>query len=315
MAELKVISPGLYDIITDRGRTGFRSSGIPPSGPMDLHSYTLLNAVLGKQPGDPAIEITLKGGSYEFSEPAEFAWSGGDFRVLLNDKLLDKLSVYTAEKGDRLRVGHAKSGCRAYVSVKGEWLFPEQLGSASSYLPAKLGLFGGRPLKKGDVLEWKQLENRSGIHESAIPRKLFPYLSKSVTIRILEGPDINQKNKDITDWLEKSRFKVHSSSGRMGIRLISENESVVSEQTIHSSPVMPGMIQLPPSGNPVILAADAQAVGGYPRIAKVAEADLWRTGQLAPGNAVRFKMIDKSVAAQLISYLNEEYKKAFIEAD
>lgn len=311
MAELKVISPGLHDIITGLGRIGYRSAGVPRSGPMDLHSFMLLNAVLGKEPGDPAIEITLKGGCYEFSEPAEMAWSGGDFRVLLNDKPLDKLIVYTANKGDRLRVGNALSGCRVYVSVRGRWLFPDQLGSASSYLPGKLGLYGGRSLKKGDVLAWKQRESSAGIPASEIPRKLFPYLGKSVTIRILEGPDINQKNKDILAWLEQSVYRVQSSSSRMGIRLNTEGGKPVTDHRVHSEPVMPGIIQLPPSGNPVILAADAQAVGGYPRVGKVAEADLWRVGQLAPGNVVRFKMIGAERADALLKYLNEEYEKCF----
>jgi len=161
------------------------------------------------------------------------------------------------------------------------------MGSYSTYTQGNFGGVEGRTLKKGDVIHW---ENEKAIFKSlSISKDLIPYYSSKITVEFVTGPEWNRLEEKEQIKFLKTSFKVSSKSNRMGIRLETDEPISVINSDMRSSGVIPGIIQLPPSGNPIILMKDGQTVGGYPRIGKVKDSHLNRVAQLPPNGIIRFK--------------------------
>ncbi len=282
MAKLEVIDGGLFTTVQDSGRPGYRKYGVPVSGALDERSYRLVNQLVGNPEGHPVLELTLRGGEYRFEEAAVIALTGAAMSPLLNgEKMLPNRATKVRE-GAVLQAGYASGGCRAYLSVRGQLKIQPVMGSCSTYTTGKFGGHEGRPLKAGDTLSWSAAE------PVECERVVKPVDLKDIhRISVMPGPEWDWFAAEAKERFLSSEFTVSSQSNRMGIRLEKGIPEVQAPQ-MRSSPVLPGIIQLPPEGAPIILMKDGQTVGGYPRIAKVRDDELWKVAQLKPGDQLRF---------------------------
>lgn len=299
MGSLEVIDGGFLTTVQDEGRTGYRQFGVPVSGAMDDYAYRLANKLVGNTSNMPVLEMTLNGGGYRFKTNAIIAVTGAEMNPQLNGEKFAMNAPCHINPGDVLTFDFCEKGCRSYLAIRGKLDVQEVMGSCSTFLTAKFGGFEGRALQEGDVLKWNEPEESFTHHE--VPKERIPYYSSKVELRILEGPE--------WDWLSESQkthflntlFDVNPDSNRMGVRLKGDNIQPKKGQMV-SGPVLPGIIQLPENGRPIIIMKDGQAVGGYPRIAKVADADLWRAGQLWSGMQLSFRKIDRKEANRLSAF-------------
>ncbi len=286
MGRLNVLSPGFYTTIQDLGRFGFRKYGVPVSGAMDTKSMGEANRLVGNKEHAPVLECTYDGGAFEFESPAKIAITGAESDTRVNDRKVDRYTILQISKGDVLKIGHPKSGVRTYIAIRGEWDLPKVMDSYSTYVPGAFGGVNGRLIKAGDVLEWKpiKVDELLSVHDLQIP-----YFSSKLVIDVVPGPEWNVLDEAQKQQMLDTDFWVESTSNRMAIRFTGlKLETNVSD--MKSAAVAPGIIQLPPSGVPILLMKDAQTVGGYPRILRVVNYLIWRVGQLGPGNRVRFKL-------------------------
>lgn len=285
MNRLIVIDGGLFTTVQDYGRPGFRKYGVPVSGVMDRNSFDLANRLVGNPKGTPVLECTLKGGKYSFETRSLIAITGASMTPRINgDEVFQNCSLIV-NPGDELELGFASRGCRTYLALKGNLNLPKIMDSFSTYTLGKFGGFAGRVLKTEDELEWNQPEEELNPREAS--KEEIPYFSSKVTVRIMKGPEWDWLSVTVQQEFLDVKYQVSSQSNRMGIRL--EGSSLESpERQMISSPVVPGIIQLPPNGNPIILMQDGQTIGGYPRIAKVLDEDLWRLGQVKAGDTLSF---------------------------
>lgn len=287
MTSIEVLNGGLFTTIQDFGRVGYRKYGIPVSGVMDIKSYELSNWLVGNPNGTPVLEFTLKGGRYLFHDNTVIAITGALMNPKINGSEIEMNCSLEIKEGDELDLGFAKRGCRAYLAIQGDPKISKVMDSYSTYITGKFGGFGGRTLKKGDILEWKYLSQET--EQRKTPKEKIPYFSSKIIVRVIKGVEWDWFTQSFKDQFLDSKYIIGSSSNRMGIRM--EGVSLnVPKREMTSSPVIPGIIQLPPNGNPIILMQDGQTIGGYPRIAKVVDEDLWRIGQLKPGDQLQFNL-------------------------
>lgn len=288
MSALKVIDPGLYTSVQDAGRVGYRKYGVPTSGAMDMKAYDLANWLVGNEQGEAVLECTIKGGKYKFETNAIIATTGAQMQPRLNSVEVPMNQTVQVNKGDILELGFSKRGCRAYVAIRGKLDIKKVMGSYSTYGIGKFGGFEGRALNKNDSINWESPNDEPIIRK--VPTEEIPYYSSKLTLTAQKGLEWDWLAVTTQEKFLNSEFKVSSQSNRMGIRLLGESLEKPNKEMLSSS-VIPGIIQLPPNGLPIILAQDGQTIGGYPRIAKVADNELWRLGQLKPGDTVSFRVI------------------------
>ncbi len=286
--KLTVLDGGLFTTIQDKGRIGFRKYGVPASGVIDIRSYTLANKLVGNSNENPVLECTLKGGKFRFENRSLFSITGATMRVSLNGKEISINRSIIAESGDELELGFAKRGCRSYLAIRGNLILDQLMGSYSTYTIGRFGGFNGRTLKEGDIITWNSLDNEFKTQEAK--KEEIPYFSSKLSVRIMIGPEWDWLDQAVKDAFLHAQFEVSSQSNRMGVKLSGETVNAPVQQMI-SSPVIPGIVQLPPNGQPIILMADGQTIGGYPRIAKVLDEDLWRLGQVKAKDKVKFELV------------------------
>ncbi|MAO65942.1 MAG: KipI antagonist [Balneola sp.] len=300
MGALEVLEPGFFTTVQDDGRSGYRKFGVPVGGAMDGYAQKSANWLVGNDAGAPVLEMTLKGGSFRFLHQAVIGMAGAESAISVNGKQTSRYKTLKLEAGDVLGIGNVTSGCRVYLAVAGNWDLDKVMGSYSTNSQAKFGGFQGRKLRSGDQLEWEEPGNDQQVRE--IPRKLQPYFGSSFQIRILAGPEWDWLPENEQKRFLSSEFEVKTESNRMGIRLKASGGIQTSGEEMMSAPVVPGMVQMPPNGAPIILMNDAQSVGGYPRVAKVVDADLWRLGQVWPPSKIHFKKVSRKEAIKLRAF-------------
>ncbi|MEP0986001.1 biotin-dependent carboxyltransferase family protein [Ekhidna sp.] len=277
MGQLKVIKSGPLATIQDFGRFGHRRYGIPQSGAMDKEMMKFVNEMVGNPDHFPVVEFALMGLRLEVLESTALAVVGASIK--LNGLSIDNRGII-AKQGDVVEIS-APEQVYAYVGVAGKIEPQAHFGSVSTYLMAGFGGISGRSLKSGDELvsEGASLTIRD---LKNIERKI----ESPVIIHVIKGPEWDILQDDIQ---EKS-FEVHPSSNRMGIRL-KGNKLNSNYREIATSAVIPGTIQLPSDGQPIVLMNDCQTTGGYPRIGKVVDEDLGRLAQVRAGDNIQFKLI------------------------
>ena len=286
--EVRVIRAGMLTTVQDLGRRGHLSEGVPVGGAADPLALRVANLLVGYTEGAPALEITLSGPELEFPEAAWVAVCGARFEGV------PAWRPFRIGKGGRLKFGGRQSGCRAYLSISGGFDVARVLGGAGTYLAAAIGGFDGRALKDGDVIRSAPPSSVPTGHW-AIDERVLPAYSSEPTVRAVHGAQAG----DFGDSLYSGRFSVTPRSDRMGMRLEGPRLANPGAGDLVSAAVAPGTIQVPPDGNPIVLMADAQTLGGYPRVAHVAMVDLPLLAQLAPGDGVRFVAVSVSDAHQL----------------
>jgi antagonist of KipI len=277
--DIRVIRAGMLTSVQDLGRLGHRAEGVPSGGAADPFAQRVANLLVGNGEDAPALECTLTGPELEFDEAAWVAVCGARFEGV------PAWRPVRVEAGGRIRFGKRLQGCRGYLAVSGGFDVEPVMGARGTFLAAGIGGYHGRALRDGDVLRSVPSERELTGHWS-LDERMFPKYSREPTVRVMPGAHAAQFGGE----LFSGRFGVTARSNRMGIRLDGPKLARESGVELVSTAVAPGTIQVPPDGNPIVLMADAQTLGGYPRIAHVATVDIPLLAQLAPGDGVRFSL-------------------------
>lgn len=281
---LTVIRPGMFTTVQDLGRWGQQDSGVPVAGPMDAYSHRLANRLAGNTEDVAALEITLLGPELEADAETLCVVAGAHFHVTVNGDATDASSAFVVPANARVRFGVRRAGSRATLAVRGGFAVPKTFGSRATSVISRIGPFGGRPLLAGDVLPIAQ--------PSAEPRftagQALTMPDGGARVRIIRGPHDTMFTPGAFDTLVGSRFVVTAQSNRMGYRLEGPMLRHAGGADILSEATPIGSLQVPASGQPILLMADRQTTGGYPKIGTVITADLPIAGQLAPGDWIAF---------------------------
>jgi len=281
MKHVRVLSPGLQTTVQDLGRFGWAHYGVSASGAADALALRAANLLAGNAENAPALEMTLRGGAFEFEAAAVVALTGSDFGA--------GLPLWTAcevRAGEVIRFGATRGGARAYLAVRGGFAAPLAMGSASVHVMTGVG---GRPLRTGDVLA-------VGDAAAGRPRKGGPPPFAMVgPLRVTEGPQADR----FAGELYGEAYSVSEESNRMGLRLRGPAiPSPPGGMLTEGTPL--GAVQVPPDGQPIILFVEHQTTGGYPKPANVVSADFWRLGQLRPRDEVGFELVRMERALELL---------------
>ena len=308
MSFLKIKKGGLLSTLQDLGRPGFRKFGINPGGAMDRRSARLANDLAGNSEGDAVIEMHFPAAEIEFGDERIFALGGAELGATLDGVPAANFRCHRAHRGSVLRFECKTLGERAYLAVNGGFVADEWLGSRSTNLSAGIGGSGGRSLQSGDVLE---------LHEPTFPaptvlrpqtaaNALIPHFSRFPTLRVIEGPEYSSLDAAGKAALAERAFTVSHASDRMGFRL--EGEPIGSEHNAEmvSSAATFGTVQLLPDGRLVILMADHQTAGGYPRVAHIIDHDLPVAAQLGGGSKLGFHFVSIAEAELLRHKIESE---------
>jgi antagonist of KipI len=283
---LHVLSPGMLTTVQDRGRMGWRHLGVGCAGALDGDAHALANLLVGNPPHAATLEITLAGPRLRFDAAACIAVCGAAIDMHCDGAPLSTARPVLLPAGATLALGGCRRGARAYLAVAGGLDVPEVLGSRSTDLRGGFGGVDGRAVQMGDVLPL----GIASIPSVEIPRIASWWIddthdtSDDGAIRVLPGADPIAPGNALFDVA----WNVTATSDRQGLRLQGPTLHAMDEGERISAPVTPGTVQLPPDGQPIVLLADAQTHGGYPRIGHVILADLPRLAQLRPGDALRF---------------------------
>ncbi len=307
MIALKVKAPGGFTTIQDRGRFGFQQMGVPISGVLDSFAFHTANLLVGNDERCAVLEITVMGPTLEIKKKMDIALTGAKMGMTLNDEPVEQWKSIRVKPGDILSISQVQQGCRAYLAVSGGIKVPKIMGSFSTYVGGKIGGFQGRPLKKEDILETHDTQLLKKMR--TLPGEYIPQYPTQAVIRVISGPQDNYFDMDKTPLFE-SDYMVTPKADRMGYRLQGKTVALRSNmpQSIVSEPSMPGSIQVPPDGQPIILLVE-QTVGGYAKIATVISTDLSRVAQTTPGDTLKFKKIDLKTAHALHGEENHRIKK------
>jgi urea carboxylase len=304
---VEVLSPGIQTTVQDwPGRIGYWHAGVPPSGPMDSLAFRVANRLVGNESGAPALEITVIGPALRFECDTAIAVAGADFGVTLNGEPVPLWQPVNVRAGSVLRMGAASTpGYRAYLAVAGGFDVPEYLGSRSTFILGKFGGHAGRALKTGDLLRIGSRQRAP----RALPDSAVPRYSNEWEICVLYGPHGAPDffAPEDVEMFFSTAWKVHHNSDRTGVRLIGPKpvwarpdggEAGLHPSNIHDNAYAIGTVDF--TGDmPVILGPDGPSLGGFVCLATIAQAELWKMGQLRPGDSVRFRPISHEQAEQL----------------
>ncbi|NBD24766.1 5-oxoprolinase subunit C family protein [Paenibacillus glycinis] len=317
---LVIVKPGLLTTVQDLGRYGVQKFGVIVSGAMDAFALRAANLLVGNEEHEAGLEITMIGPEIYFSDAALISVCGGDLSPTLNGRELPPWRTVLAPEGSRLRFGPIKSGCRAYLAVAGGLDVPPRMDSRSTYLRAGLGGHEGRALQAGDRLATgvpspggrrlaEMLANGAQGSDAAVSgwsvaSDLLPSYSASPTLRTVAGQESELFDEDSRRRFFGEAFTVRTESDRMGYRLAGGALRLKAQRDLISAAVTFGTVQVPPDGQPIVLMADRQTTGGYPKLAQVISADLPLLAQTNLGGQVRFRAVSLQEAQE--QYLNRE---------
>jgi antagonist of KipI len=292
----KVIKPGLQTTVQDLGRYGFREFGVSPSGVMDPYSLQMGNLLVGNVLGEAALEVTLIGPVLMALHDVSMAICGGNLSPKINGQEIPLWKSNVIKKGQILSFGELKEGVRTYISIAGGIDVPLVLNSKSTYLTGKFGGFEGRAIKEGDTLFGNPFTRRNRfLHTQLIPKYTSP-----LRVRVIVGPHTDKFTPAGLETFLNDEYSISSQSNRMGYQLTGPKIEHRSTADIISDAIPLGGIQVPASGQPIILMAEHQTTGGYSRIGTVISADIPLLAQAQPGTSVRFMEISLQTAQDLL---------------
>jgi len=279
---LKVIKSGFYTTVQDTGRFGYRTYGVPVSGAMDSYSSQFANVILGNKKDDAVLEITMTGPKLQFSQPTIIAISGADLSPMLNDLPVKMNTILDVSANDILSFGKLKSGLRSYLAVKGGLLGDTILGSRSMYN----GITPSHRITDNDELEYESFKGNPQPLNANV--KYNNSILKDDTLEVCKGSEFSRLPLDIQEQLLNSTFKVSKLNNRMAYQL--EPLFKNNLQQILTSPVLPGTIQLTPSGQLIVLMRDCQTTGGYPRVLQLTEKGKNSLSQKLTGSTLKIRL-------------------------
>ncbi|MCU0492303.1 MAG: biotin-dependent carboxyltransferase family protein [Chloroflexaceae bacterium] len=298
---LHLLSPGMLATVEDLGRPAARRFGVPGGGAMDSFALAAANRLVGNPPGAAALELTGGGARFVFQGLTLFALTGADFAAQLDEVPLRPWTAVLARAGQELRLSGRRGGwgARAYLALAGGVDVPVVLGSCSTCLAGGFGGYHGRVLWAGDTLPTGPTVG-DGTRYAGVtwPTQRRPAYQVEPTLRVLPGPHGHHLSNAVLKQLCHAPFQVSATSNRMGYRLEGTRLAVKPGVSLPSLGVLPGVIQLPPDGAPILLMADAQTTGGYPIVGMVISADLPLAAQLLPGDRLRFAVTNQNEARE-----------------
>ena len=290
--EVTVRHGGMQTTVQDAGRPGHRAAGVPLGGAMDVFALRVANALVGNAERAAALEFALVGPELEFAEDPIVALAGAEVEGFAGWR------PHAVHAGERLRLGACVRGCWGYLAIAGGIEVEPVLGSRSTYLRGGFGGFAGRALRAGDVLQIGTPASGASVVEESrwqIDPRVLPHYGAAATVRVLPGVQA----EEFGGALFETEFTVSPKSDRMGLRLSGPKLARASSADLLSAAVVPGTIQVPPDGQPVVLMADAGTIGGYPQAAHVITVDQPVVAQLRPGDTVRFAAVTLEEAHRL----------------
>lgn len=306
-----VVEPGFQTTVQDLGRLGLAEQGISPAGPMDAVALRLGNLIVGNPPDAAALEITLAGPTLRFAADAVVALAGAPFDAHLagassgrrgaSARPFPQWQGAPVRAGDGLRIGPARAGMRAYLCVAGGIAVAPTLGSRATHLMAKLGGVEGRALRAGDELPIGEAARPlADLAGRRLRRALWPTYPAEAVARVILGPQTDRFTDDALSVFLSEGYRVEMDSNRMGVRLAGPRLTHTRGADLLSEGIGLGAIQVPNSGQPIILMVERQTTGGYTKIATVISADIGVVGQARPGSWLRFREVsmDEAVAAR-----------------
>ncbi|MTD26817.1 5-oxoprolinase subunit PxpC [Erwinia sorbitola] len=289
---LKIIRAGMSSTIQDSGRTGWRKYGIGLCGVLDHPAMQTANMLVGNAPDSPVLEITLGQFCAEFRRDGWIALAGAGCHAELDGQPVWTGWRTAVKKGQRLTLSMPRHGMRSYLAINGGYAIDEKLGSGSTDLKAGFGGFNGRQLLDGDSLPLgqptRQFRQPAGVRQ----------LLWGNRVRAIPGPEYHEFSEESQEGFWRSPWRLNPQSNRMGYRLQGRKLQRDATRDMLSHGLIPGVVQVPPSGQPIVLMADAQTTGGYPRIACVIEADLYHLAQLRLGEPIHFECCTLEEALQ-----------------
>ena len=309
---IKIIKQGIADTIQDGGRFGHQHLGINPTGAMDIIAAQTANMLVGNNLNDAVIELHFPAAAFLFEQQTMIALSGADFSAVINDITVPVNTPVIVQKNCVLQFKKVKEGARCYFSVKGGFNMPQWLNSYSTNLKANAGGYFGMYLHKNNVLNLNEILNYSSLLKNndcivlnwkADIKILY---KQHYIINIIKGNEYEWLNESSKKIFTSSSFIITSKSDRMGYRMINEKLIPNHDRELLSTGVTKGTIQLLPDGQLIILMADHQTTGGYPRIEHVISADISSLAQYSFNSSVQFKLINQQ-EAEGIFYKQYQY--------
>lgn len=289
---IKVIKGGMLTTVQDFGRIGYRKDGIIVSGAMDRFALEIGNLLLGNASGEAALECTMIGPKLLFTTDHLIAITGGNLSPMIDGRPVKMWSPLAIEKGAVLSFGAPVKGCRSYLSVFGGFDLPKVLGSNSTYLKAGFGGYKGRALKNEDELSFNVTYKHKGdVFNWSADLKLYAGFGDDNLIRVMKGPEWHLFNEESKAAMFESRFVITKEADRMGYRLEGFPLATTEPMEMLSSAVSFGTVQVTPNGKPILLMADHQTTGGYPRALQVILTDLSKLAQMTSGQEIRFQPV------------------------
>ena len=317
---MKVIvrSGGFLTSVQDLGRTGFRRSGVSLSGALDAHALRAANVLVGNEERAAGLEVTFGTVRLAFEDQRLVAWCGGGFSVRVGDEDLRPGRLGFVAKGEELTMIAPSSGGRGWLAISGGIDVPLVLRSRSTDLRGNFGGHEGRALRDGDELGLGIKERRFEIADEerrrlqtaapwGAPAIWARIAHENVVLRVVRGTDWDRFSSEAQEALVASAFKVTSDSDRMGVRLEGPELKRTESSDLLSEAVAPGTLQIPPDGQPILLLADCQTIGGYPKMAHVITVDLPIAAQLWPGDTLRFQEVSLAEAQALLREREKDF--------
>lgn len=280
--------PGLLTTVQDQGRLGYQAFGVPQAGALDIFSAQLANEILQNPASTPVLEITLMGPVITFSGRCQIALCGADLSPRRNEEPCPMYETVEMAAGDVLRFGRVVQGCRVYLAIRGVWQLKPWLGSYSYSAQNGEELTPDSKIKRDSRLRISPLPY---VAKRIYPERERPSYPNTQKIRVLAGPEFEDFSNYVIGHFFSNNFTITAESNRMGYRLAECLRDFIPKKEVISSGIVPGTIQVTNAGLPIVLLADAQTSGGYPRLANVLRDDLAKMAQLKPGDKVQFSLV------------------------
>lgn len=296
-AHILVVKPGWFTTVQDAGRYGYQQYGVSISGAMDKRSCILANRLVGNRDDAATLELTLQGPELLFENESVIALCGADLHPFVDGRAIPLWTSIVVLAGSRLTFGTRRTGARSYLAIAGGIDVPMVMGSRSTHVASQTGGLKGRVVAQGDILISRQpIPSPRDMTVRLVPEALRPSYLAVATLRILHGPQQLSLSDQALEVLTTNPYRLTSQSDRMGYRLEGTKLTYTERREWISDGTAMGALQVPSDEQPILLMADCQTTGGYPKIAVVISVDLHLAGQLLPGDTVNFRMTTLAAA-------------------